>query len=118
MPRINRIGLLSAAIVAAGVGLTSTQASADWRRGHRYDGGAVAAGVIGGLALGAIAGGALAAPAPAYRYAPPPPYEPAPAYYARPPVVYEEPPIVCEIRREKVWLDSWTYEFRRVRVCN
>lgn len=51
-----------------------------WGRGYGYrggyyrggNGGAVAAGVIGGLALGAVIAGAAAAPPAAY-YAPPPP---------------------------------------------
>lgn len=43
----------------------SSDAEARWRRGYGYGGGAVAAGVIGGLALGAIAASA-AAPRPTY----------------------------------------------------
>jgi hypothetical protein len=123
--RFARFGLVAAAVLAAGVTIASTSAQADWRYGHRYRGGDVAAGLIGGLALGAIAGGALAAGSrPAYGYGyealppPPPRYAPAPVYYAQPRVVYEERPTYCEIRRQKVWLDSWTYEVRRVRVCN
>lgn len=125
LSRMTRIGMLGAAVVVAGMALAPTSASADWRYGHRYRGGDVAAGLIGGLALGAIAGGALAAgsrPAYAYGYEdlppPPPRYRPAPAYYAAPRVAYDERPVVCELRRQKVWLDSWTYEVRRVRVCN
>lgn len=120
LSRMTRIGLLGAGVVAAGISLAPSDASADWRYRRGPDGGAIAAGVIGGLALGAIAGGAFGGSRPAYGYAPPPPpryYEPAPVYYARPPVVYEDRPY-CEIRRQKVWLDSWTYEVRRVRVCN
>jgi hypothetical protein len=30
---------------------------------------------------------------------------------------HERPP-VGELRRQKVRLDSWTYEVRRIRVCN
>jgi hypothetical protein len=85
-------------------------------------GGAVAASLIGGLALGAIAGGALAASRPAYGYEalppPPPRYRPAPVYCAPPPIVYEKQPVYCEWRRQKVWIDSYTYQVRRVRVCN
>jgi hypothetical protein len=43
------------------------------------NGGAVAAGVIGGLAAGAIIGGAIANSGPRY-YAPVPGYDPYPAY--------------------------------------
>lgn len=68
-------------------------------------GGAVAAGIIGGLALGAIAGGALAAPRHHYapRY-----YEPAPVYYYRRPA--------CRWERERIW-DGYGWIIRRVRVC-
>lgn len=125
LARMTKVGLLGAAVIAAGVSMAATSASADWRYGHRYRGGDVAAGLIGGLAVGALAGSALAAGSrPAYGYGyedlppPPPRYRPAPAYYAAPPVVYEDRPVVCELRRQKVWLDSWTYEVRRVRVCN
>jgi hypothetical protein len=120
--RFTRSALVAVAMLAAGVTIASTSAQADWRHGHRYRGGDVAAGLIGGLAIGAIAGGALAAgsrPAYGYGYAPPPPrYAPAPVYYAQPRYVYDERPTYCEVRRQKVWLDSWTYEVRRVRVCN
>jgi acyl-homoserine lactone acylase PvdQ len=120
--RLSRLGLVAAAVMAAGVTVASTSAQADWRHGHRYRGGDVAAGLIGGLALGAIAGGALATGSrPAYGYdalpPPPPRYRPVPVY-AEPRYVYEERPAYCEIRRQKVWLDSWTYEVRRVRVCD
>ncbi len=122
LSRMTRIGLLGAGVVAAGISMVPSDANADWRYRRGPDGGAVAAGVIGGLALGAIAGGVLSGARPAYGYAPPPPppryYAPAPVYYARPPVVYDDGPQYCEIRRKKVWLDSWTYEIRRVRVCN
>jgi hypothetical protein len=68
-----------------------TDASAQWRRG----GGAVAAGVIGGLAAGAIIGGAMAGP----RY-----YEPAPVYVAPPPATCVQPQWVWSERRgEYVW---------------
>jgi hypothetical protein len=68
-------------------------------------------GVLGGVAAGALLGGALAAPPPPVYYrAPPRGYAPGRVY------VYEEPP-VCYWSRRKVWLDSWTYEVRRVRIC-
>jgi hypothetical protein len=63
-------------------------------------GGAVAAGVIGGLAAGAIIGSALA-PRPYY-------YEPAPVYVA--------PPASC-IERQWVWSNRrGDYVLRNVRV--
>ncbi len=69
------------------------------------DGGAIAAGVIGGAALGALAAGAAhAAPPP-----PPPPYY-APAYYPPP------PPPHCWREPRQVW-DGYGYVTRPVRVC-
>ncbi len=108
--------LAAAAALAATVTLPSL-AQADWRYGHRYSGGDVALGVLGGVAAGALIGGALAAPPhppPPVYYAPPPPR----AYAPRPAYVYEEGPVMCRWARQKVWLDSWTYEVRRVRVCD
>ena len=120
--RLSGTALLSVAALSAGLAMLPADAHADWRYRRHHDGGAVAAGLIGGLALGVIAGGALAASRPAYGYEalppPPPRYHPAPVYYAPPRVVYEEQPVYCEWRRQKVWLDSYTYQVRRVRVCN
>jgi len=120
--RNSSIAVLSVAALSAGVAMLPTNAQADWRYRRYHDGGAVAAGLIGGLALGAIAGGALAVSRPAYGYeALPPPslrYRPAPVDYAPPRVVYEEQPVYCEWRRQKVWIDSYIYQVRRVRVCN
>lgn len=67
------------------------------------NGGAVAAGVIGGLAAGAIIGSAVAAP----RY-----YEPAPVYVAPP------PPRCYWTRGAPVW-DGYrgVYVRPRVQVC-
>ncbi len=70
----------------------------------RSRGGAVAAGVLGGLAAGAIIAGA-AAP----YYAPPPP----PAYYAPAPVYYGPS---CRWVRER-WWDGYGWRVRRVQVC-
>jgi len=68
------------------------------------DGGAIAAGVIGGLALGALAGSAAAgayAPPPSYAYAPPPP-----------------PPVRCWREPREVWDPRFdAYVVHRVRVC-
>jgi hypothetical protein len=72
-------------------------------------GGAVAAGIIGGIAAGAIVGSALAGPR--YYYGGPYyPYDYGPAYY------YGPPPGPCYWRRERFW-DGYGYVVRRVRVC-
>jgi hypothetical protein len=85
----------------------SQEARADWR--YRNNGGAVAAGVVGGLAVGTLLGAAASRPAyGAPMYA-------APAY-AQP--VYEEEPVVCQWRRRKVWVDPYTYQVQRYQVCN
>jgi hypothetical protein len=94
-----------------------------WGYGHRRGwggGGAVAAGLIGGLALGAIA--ASAAPAygaPVY-YADYLPVGYVPAYGGYAPAYYDgysAAPIRCWWQRQRVPLDPWTYQVRRVRVC-
>ncbi|WP_051335675.1 hypothetical protein [Methylocapsa acidiphila] len=69
------------------------------------DGGAVAAGIIGGMALGAIAGSAIAS-------APPPP---PPPYYYEP--VYAPPPPRCWLQPQQVW-NGYAYVWTRVQVCN
>jgi hypothetical protein len=71
----------------------------------RDRGGAVAAGILGGLAAGAIIGSAVAAPPP-----PPPPR----VYYAPEPV-YVEP--ACHVRRERYW-DGYAWRSRRVEICD
>jgi hypothetical protein len=107
---MKRAAPLALLAVAAAAALPST-AQADWRYGHRHRGGDVAAGLIGGLAAGALIGGALAAQPRGYYAPPPPPYAVRPTYY------YREPPVACYWTRQKVWLDSWTYQVRRVQVC-
>lgn len=78
---------------AASLAIVSVAAPSDAFAQRR--GGAIAAGVIGGLAAGAIIGGALAGP----RY-----YEPAPVYVAPPPATCVEPQWVWSPRRgEYVW---------------
>jgi hypothetical protein len=94
------IAFAAAVLVAAGTITAPTPAQAGSR------GGAIAAGVIGGLALGALATGALAGPryyggGPYYAYAP------GPAYAYGPP---------CYWRRERIWT-GWGWAIRRVRVC-
>ena len=79
------------------------------------DGGAIAAGILGGTALGFIAGSAAAA-------APPPPPPPPPPYYAPAyapgPGPYAPGPH-CWWEPQQVW-DGYAgaYVVRRVRVCN
>jgi hypothetical protein len=85
-----------AAIAAATMALPTT---ADARNG-----GAIAAGVIGGLAAGALIGSA-AANNGYYGYGPG--YNAAgPAYYGR-----------CYIQRQRVW-DGYGWRIQRVRVCD
>jgi len=78
------------------------------------DGGAIAAGILGGTALGFIAGSAAAAAAPP----PPPPgyYAPYAPAYADGPGPYAPPPR-CWYEPQQVW-DGYEYVVRRVRVCN
>lgn len=89
-----RTGLV---LAFAGGSLASVPARAD-------DGGAVAAGLLGGLAIGAIAGSAIAGAG-----APPPP----PVYYAP---VYAPPPPRCWYEPQQVWT-GYAYVLERVRVC-
>jgi hypothetical protein len=69
------------------------------------DGGAVAAGMLGGLAVGAIAGSAIASSAR------PPAYYAAPVYVAPAP-----PPPRCWFAPQQVW-DGYEYVVQSVRVC-
>jgi hypothetical protein len=94
---------IAALAIAGTMAASVTDASAQRR------GGAVAAGVIGGLAAGAIIGGALAnRPA----YAAPPAY-----YYGAPQPVYVQPR--CWTERQRVW-DEYRgiWRTQRVRVCD
>lgn len=115
---------LAVTLTAATLGLgfnavTSHEAEARYRGGR---GGAVAAGIIGGIAAGALIAGA-ARPAYGYGYgggygyhggyygggyAPVGGY----GYYAAP--VYAP---ACYWQRQRVWLSPYEYTFRRVRVC-
>lgn len=72
------------------------------------DGGAIAAGVAGGLLGGALLGGAIAASRPAPVYG-------APVYVAPAPTYVEEDP--CHWARERFW-DGYGWRVRRVRVCD
>lgn len=91
-----RIGL-ALSVGAAAFAAVSAPAQAQ-------DGGAVAAGLLGGLAIGAIAGSAIAS-------APPPP--PGYGYYAP---VYAAPPPRCWFEPQQVW-NGYAYVVERVRVC-
>jgi MFS family permease len=90
------LAIAAAATIAVASVASPQQAEAGGR------GGAVAAGVIGGLAVGALIGGALAQPHYGYGY-----YEPAPAYYYRP---------HCYWTRERYW-NGWRWRSHRIRVC-
>jgi hypothetical protein len=92
--------LVAAGTIAFAALATPTGASA-------RDGGAVAAGIIGGLAAGAIIGSAVAAPPPPVYYAP------APVYVAPAPVYGPE----CRVRRERFW-DGYGWRSRRVEICD
>lgn len=96
------IALVAAVTIAGSMVAVTGDANAGSR------GGAVAAGVLGGLAAGAIIGAATAP----YYYAPPPP--PPPAYYAPAPAYYAPPP--CRWVRQRYW-DGYYWQVRRVQVC-
>jgi hypothetical protein len=67
-------------------------------------GGAVAAGIIGGIAAGALVGAAVANGP--YYYGPGPYYGPAPVYYGP----------RCWFERQRFW-DGYGWRIQRVRVC-
>ena len=94
------VAAVSAVTMAGTVAMTVTPAEA-WHRGRSHNrGGAVAAGVVGGLALGALAAGAAR---PAYG---------APVYGAAP--VYDED---CYVVRRR-YVDAWGRTIvRRETVC-
>lgn len=73
--------ITAAAALAAALTLTPADAFA------RPRGGAIAAGILGGLAAGAIIGGAIASAPPVYAAPPPPPpaYAPVAGYGPYPP---------------------------------
>lgn len=96
--RRSAVAALAVAGLSVGVStLSATSAEAGWR--HRH-GGAIAAGIIGGLALGAVAAHA---------------YAPRHGYYARP-VYYRGGSCWWTRVRERVSYD--TVVVRRVRVCD
>jgi len=90
--------------IAAAALLAVTTLAAPLPAEAHGSGGAVAAGVIGGLAAGALIGAAAAQP---YYYGP------GPAYYAPGPYYYGPH---CWWQSERFW-DGWGWRVRRVRVC-
>ncbi len=93
--RKTALAVAAAGVLAAGTLVTPQPAQAR--------GGAVAAGIIGGLAAGALIGSAVASP---YYYGPPAYYGPAPVYYGP----------HCWWQRERFW-DGFGWRIRRYRVC-
>lgn len=93
------------ALTIAGASMMAT-APAQAHRWHHHRGGAVAAGVIGGLALGAIAGSALAQPGPTIIYEDDYPVEYRRAYRPR-----RDLPSCSNFRRvdwrARVWIDDY-----------
>lgn len=87
--------ILTAVAAAATLGLASVAAP----QPAEARGGAIAAGIIGGLAVGALIGAAAQGPyyGPAY-------YGPGPYYGG------------CYWTRQRVW-DGWGWRVRPVRVC-
>ena len=89
-------GLAALTLATSAVALSSTTASAQWRRGGWGGGPGFAAGVIGGMAAGALAAGA---------YGP---------YYA--PAPYPYPYGGCYFAPQQVW-NGYQWVVRRVEVC-
>jgi hypothetical protein len=127
-----KFAVVALAAGVAGAGIIAAPAGAEAR--DRGRGAAVAAGIIGGLAVGALVAGsannAYASPEPVY--APPHHqgyyeqpqayYRPAPRRVAYPQGYYEasgyDAGPICTWRKQKIWLDDYTYQVRRVQVCN
>jgi hypothetical protein len=91
---------LTALAAAATLGLATVAAP---QPAEARNGGAIAAGIIGGLAAGALIGAAVSGPA--YGYGPGYYYGPAPVYYGG-----------CYWTRQRVW-DGWGWRLQPVRVC-
>ena len=115
-------GAVTAIGLTAMVAASATPAAADWR-GHRggwgnRGGGAVAAGIIGGLALGALAAGAsrsYAAPAYAAPVYGAPVYVPTgPAYVEADP---EDYPVCHKEYRPLYTADGRYLRDRKVNIC-
>ncbi len=130
------LGGLALATISTGATFVSVgSAEAQWRpraahgygyRPHRgFRGGAVAAGIIGGIAAGALIAGATqpayAAPSYGYGYAPAYGHGYAPAYsYSQPTYyqpAYESYQPSCYFKKVRQVVDYDTIVIRRVRVC-
>jgi len=93
----------------AALGMIAAATFCDVGVSHAGNGGAVAAGLLGGFAAGAII-----ATAPRYYYGPPP------AYYAPPPYPYPAPAYAPEChwtRGEPMW-NGYAWVRPRVQVCD
>ena len=99
---MKRILTATAAAAALAIATVAAPQNAD-----AHDGGAVAAGIIGGLAAGALIG--AAASQPHYYYGPPPRY-----YYAPGPYYYGPD---CYWRHVRYW-NGYRWHWHRVRVCH
>jgi len=99
MTKVSKTLTTLAAVATLGLAAIAAPQPAEARGG-----GAVAAGIIGGLAAGAIIGSA-AAHGPHY----------GSGYYYGPGPVYYGPP--CYWTRQRVW-DGYGWHLRRVRVCD
>ncbi len=114
---MKKIVLAVLAALTIAVASMAAPGSAEAQRRHGGNGGAVAAGIIGGLAAGAIIGGAIANSGPAYgapAYGGPVYYrEPAPVYMAPP------PPRCYWTRGEPIWDDyRGVWRRPRIQVCD
>ena len=94
---------LTAIALAAAFALASVAAP---QPAKADDGGAIAAGIIGGLALGAIVGSAASGP----HY-----YDYDRGYYYRPRYYYYRPH--CWWEHDRYW-NGWRWRWHRVRVCD
>ena len=101
-----KIGSALKSVVA--LGLAASVVTAVVLPAQAGDGGAIAAGIIGGTALGVLAGAAAAGAVP-----PPPP--PPPPYYN--PAYAPGPGPRCWFERRQVW-DGYEYVIQPVRICN
>jgi hypothetical protein len=96
---------LTALATAGAISVAAIAAPAPAQAGS--NGGAIAAGVVGGLAAGAIIGSTWR-PYPAYGYA----YAPGPVYYGGP-YAYSR----CHVVRQRI-ATNYGPRWRRVRVCD
>jgi hypothetical protein len=105
-----RLGVVAGALALAPM---AAEAQCNPYTGNcRGPGPAIVGGVVGGL-VGGLAAGALLAPRGPVYAAPAPVYVEPPVYAAPPPRYVP----TCFLERRRVWLDDYTYTYRRVRVC-